>query len=366
MKFIIAVFCIIIGILEYRYESPLKIAPIEKVISMGMHYQKIKDAVDYQFDPLPFETSNPQLWPTHITYPKTFVLTIGNGQIYSDTGIVIFKRRYLIDQLMWQRSPFEKLGSILYLKELKNLKKIKGRALVLTQQCYETFSHWMIEILPKLSMVNKNDYDWIVLPQLNYPFQRESLQKMGIDFKKIIELEKESYIEFDEIIIPSFVSRTFFTPVWVSDYLRSHLLPKKESDFKKKYSKIFISREKAKHRRVVNENDIFVLLKPLGFHKVILEDLPLDEQIQLFNNAHTIISFHGSGLTNLIFCKPGSHLIELFQEHEDYSFFYLSQTMKLKYTGIKTVPFKKNAGHKDTIVDLSIIKNMIKNFPFIN
>ncbi len=54
-----------------------------------------------------------------------------------------------------------------------------------------------------------------------------------------------------------------------------------------------------------------VFLKKYGFECIHNEDLSIDEQIYLFQNATDIISCHGSQLTNIIFCKPGTKVCEI-------------------------------------------------------
>jgi capsular polysaccharide biosynthesis protein len=78
------------------------------------------------------------------------------------------------------------------------------------------------------------------------------------------------------------------------------------------YSKyIYISREDAKYRRVLNELELMEYLKPHGFQKITLTGIPLLEQMALFYNAEVIISIHGAALTNTLFCKPNTRIIEL-------------------------------------------------------
>jgi len=80
----------------------------------------------------------------------------------------------------------------------------------------------------------------------------------------------------------------------------------------------------------------------LGFKRYNLEDLNFAEGVQLFQSAEVVVSFHSSGLTNLIFSKPGTRVIEIFQEHEDDYFCYLSQTLHLKYDCLKKIRLPKN------------------------
>jgi len=66
---------------------------------------------------------------------------------------------------------------------------------------------------------------------------------------------------------------------------------------------------------VLNEPQIVRLLSGYGFQKVVLESMPVAEQVRLFMSAETVVSAHGSGLTNLVFCHPRTKVLELFSPH---------------------------------------------------
>jgi capsular polysaccharide biosynthesis protein len=99
----------------------------------------------------------------------------------------------------------------------------------------------------------------------------------------------------------------------VYKYLHSILIPHVlQYNIHNVYSKyIYISRNDSPYRRVLNENDVMNYLEPKGFQKLILTGIPLLEQMAIFHNAEVIISVHGAALTNCIFCKPGTQIIEL-------------------------------------------------------
>ncbi len=69
---------------------------------------------------------------------------------------------------------------------------------------------------------------------------------------------------------------------------------------------------------------------------------------------------HGAALTNILFCNPGATLIELFQEHENMTYAYLSQILGMRYKGIKTMPFQSNGGYKDTEIALEPVRAAIR------
>ena len=62
---------------------------------------------------------------------------------------------------------------------------------------------------------------------------------------------------------------------------------------------------------MLNEPDLIAQLEQHGFEIVDLESLPFKKQAELFMSATIIISPHGAGRANLVFCNPGSELIEI-------------------------------------------------------
>ncbi len=76
--------------------------------------------------------------------------------------------------------------------------------------------------------------------------------------------------------------------------------------------KIYVSRRRALGRKLTNDLELSEALGKLGFVTVILEDLPIPDQARLFRNATVLVAQHGAALTNLLYCQPGAHVIELF------------------------------------------------------
>ena len=84
------------------------------------------------------------------------------------------------------------------------------------------------------------------------------------------------------------------------------------------------------------------------------------EQVELFHNAEIIVAAHGAGLTNILFSEPGTKVYEIFQEHEDDAFWYLSQLLNLNHTCIKTTEFKKGGGYQDTLISAETLESIYK------
>lgn len=325
----------------------------------ALRYIKCHNRMQLEFTMFPLASSPDSSWADPYI-PETFILILPQGRVYSSYGVVLIND-HLIKELIWQWSPLKK-GSMLNLTALPKVKHITGKVAVITQEGCENYYHWVTEVLPKLAMLEskKIEYDWLYVPT-KLPFMPQTLALLGIDAKKIIEAQDATYIEADELIVPSAPSLSTYTPTWIVEYIQSKLIPiavekVPEPNFS---NKVFISRKKASYRRIINEDDLFKIFEEKGFVRYNLEDLSLPEQIVLFKNADIIVAAHGAGLLNLLFAKPGTHVIEIFQEHEDDTYWYLSQTLGLQHTCIKTTDFKRNGGYTDTIVPLELIRPVV-------
>jgi capsular polysaccharide biosynthesis protein len=83
---------------------------------------------------------------------------------------------------------------------------------------------------------------------------------------------------------------------------------------------------------LVNEDEIINVLDEFGFKWVTLESMSVIQQVALFTQAEVVIAPHGSGLTNILFCQPGTKVIELFAPNYVYPcYWYLSNLVGLDY-----------------------------------
>ena len=80
----------------------------------------------------------------------------------------------------------------------------------------------------------------------------------------------------------------------------------------KPFRKLFISRDDAPARRIANADEVFMALN--GWETVTLSNMSIKDQIKFFSEASHIISPHGAGLLNIIFCQSGTRVIEIAQK----------------------------------------------------
>jgi len=175
------------------------------------------------------------------------------------------------------------------------------------------YFHWMFDVLPRIDLLRRSGrtIDRYIVNRIVAPYQSETLALLGIPEDKLIQAHDGLYLQARRLIVPSLVMSSVY-PKWACDFLRRELLANRSLTPDQAGDRIYISRAKAGQRRILNEPELVGMLAVCGFRSVVLEDLPLERQIQLFAGAEAVVAPHGAGLANLVFCRPGTKVIELF------------------------------------------------------
>ncbi|MFN3188821.1 MAG: glycosyltransferase family 61 protein [Candidatus Paceibacteria bacterium] len=138
-----------------------------------------------------------------------------------------------------------------------------------------------------------------------------------LEVRFLDELDIQSFISPVNAIAPSNFSTDSGTKMLARRVLRSSYdvsekirclpwLPSRPDG-----SRIFISRKKAKSRKIVNEDELFSRIKGYGFISVCMEEYSLREQIEMVNGADFVIGPHGAGMAHMVSARPGASFIEL-------------------------------------------------------
>ncbi|MEL6579862.1 MAG: tetratricopeptide repeat protein [Cyanobacteria bacterium J06621_12] len=265
--------------------------------------------------------------------------------------------------------------SIFEQENIAPVEKIAGKVVVLSGLAGHVYYHWMFDILPRLELlrlsgIKLKEIDWFVVNSLSKPYQRETLNLLGIPQSKIIESDRQSHIQADELIVPSFPGYLDWVPEGTINFLRHTFLPQINLT-QTSSSKIYVSRAKAKNRRLVNESEVSQLLTESGFVTVFLEEMSLLEQVAMFANAKVIVTPHGSGLTNLVFCSPATKVVELFSpNYVRTDYWMISQQLSLEHYYIVGQNFScgtlrnlmyQNALTEDILVNIDALELVLQH-----
>ncbi len=283
-----------------------------------------------------------------IQLPPTFVVKIPQGRFWLSSdqtqSAILASEQYLLGDLSPEfplLSPghpdqHPRYHSILSLKKLTPVHSISGKIAVLAGLSNLVYFHWMLDILPRIELLKKSHFNWdeidyfIVDNRLS--FQQETLQLLGIPEHKQINIHPLHFIQATALIVPSFPGCAAWMPKWTCDFLKQHFLTGNNISKFSNFKRIYISRNSAKSRRVLNEAELLKALEPFNIQSVQLESMSVVEQAALFSQAELIIAPHGSGLTNLVFCQPGTKVIELFSPNYVYHcYWWISNLVDLDY-----------------------------------
>jgi capsular polysaccharide biosynthesis protein len=94
-----------------------------------------------------------------------------------------------------------------------------------------------------------------------------------------------------------------------------------------------------------------------------MEDLSFSDQRNLMNETNFLISNHGAGLTNMLFMKEGSSVIELKSNAEDINncFFNLASALNHKYFYTINSGDSPDVQKSNITVDLEKLKTLLQN-----
>lgn len=94
--------------------------------------------------------------------------------------------------------------------------------------------------------------------------------------------------------------------------------------------KIFIKR-KSSDRDILNQTALEAVFVTAGYELIQLEDLCFQEQIDYFYRATHVAGLHGAGFTNLLFCQPGTYVLELQNYAAVTTYYMISKQLGLHY-----------------------------------
>jgi capsular polysaccharide biosynthesis protein len=297
-----------------------KVQGIYEEIYPAHHFYPLEPITPDEYISLKFRTFQHEL-------PPAFVAVIPGGRVWGDNASVIspddglladVSREFVPKQIKF--IPKQNKHSIFRQFKLPPLSNISGTVAVLAGRGSDVYYHWMFDLLPRIDLLRRSSVgmdhiDKFVLNEIRLSFQKETLSILGIPETKIIEIKKTPsfHIKADRLVVsPLPRLRGGSMPKWVCDFLRSEFLSSKTIKKLDRQERIYITRADAGHRRVKNETDLISFLIKFGFKSITLNSMSVVEQALLFSSATAIVAPHGAGLTNTVFCNPGTKVIEFF------------------------------------------------------
>jgi len=309
---------------------------------------------------------------THIHQP-CFVARFKNGRVLGQNGTIITPDDALLRDVSRESVDMAAPHTTTLSLKLPKCTRIERTVAVLGTVWSYVYFHWMLDIFPRIKLLQLGNIDfgtidYFIIPNNNLRFQKEVLKRTRIPLQKIIYAENDQrlHLEAADLIVPSLPSSLDSPAAWACAYVKEmfeECIPKTTSIKRR----LYISRAHANGRKIINEKEVLAILCPLGFETIMPETMSVEDQAKTFSHAEIVIAAHGAGLTNTLFCSPGTFVIDIFSpRYVNPCYWILANEMQLTYgyligadlgsrKGIDTNPKQENI-----FVNLDELKKILK------
>ncbi|HMJ67959.1 MAG TPA: glycosyltransferase family 61 protein [Cyclobacteriaceae bacterium] len=275
-----------------------------------------------------------------------------NGRILNESKL------NLVDTDFYRSSMnYLRFIAINYFRRKK--KRVEGKTVWVIDQWAGNYYHWFVEALPKILSTRLDKSEFVVMMPSTYKdllFHEESLKMMGVRWAYFDVVSER--LNCEELYLPLNVSIAGTTnPFYINkvrDQLSAGVRPAKTN------RRIYVSRRSTK-RRVDNEDEVVIFLKPHGFEIVEFEKMTFTEQINLCSTSAIMVGLHGAGLTNMLFMSAAMVVVELRRENEDnFCYQYLAQALNMRYHYLECKNLGVDRYNSDFSVNLPEFKKLIE------
>ena len=196
---------------------------------------------------------------------------------------------------------------------------------------------WVEAVAGSLSQV-----DHYILAQTDSRYVRDTLERLGLDDRKRVDSRRFPHLQADELIVFS-DTREFVHPE-TAKQLQEWFLPRQKVAEVSPRA-IYVSRGPKSSRQALNEAAALAYFKSEGVSVVEMDGLSVSEQAKLFHTADIIVAHHGAALANLVFCKPGTRVLEIFPPlYQKPIYWAVAEALALSYHAVTGLPAESEKG----------------------
>ena len=244
------------------------------------------------------------------------------------------------------------------------VRRVPGHSFLLGSGVYENYFNWTLRYASRVAMFQTMPPGCrLAAPAPNMRYVRDTLEFMGVPQEQVEHLDGPVVFERLTVMSPFAFGRYEISPL-ITLTLREH--PRVTELWRRPKRRLYIPRRNVKMRQVVNEGALEAALKRLGFEVFDNGEHNVREQVRAFRDAAIIVSPHGAGLANIVYCDPGTPVVELIPEGYDQgvtSYRSLSDLFDLRYTQLfarEAAPDRKgNRCNSDIEVDIAELTQVL-------
>ena len=213
----------------------------------------------------------------------------------------------------------------------------------LFNRLHNSYGHWLVQSLPNALVL-----DWIrsadtelagsllLASKAGYDreaFRAETLSLLALDNPRLTS--PGGVVAFDTMVVPSLHRNHSFHWVGIEDLFEQLRRATSHIARSELPRRIFASRV-GQNRGFADDHGIGQVLTRHGFTPIVGGQVPLAWQIAAFANAEAVFGAYGSNMSNISYCRPGTHVIDALDDRYRHPFwnYMLANAAALDYCPI--------------------------------
>jgi hypothetical protein len=233
-----------------------------------------------------------------------FVCEVNGAKFFPEIGLVFSKDWRPIMESILDQQRFHNFKGVLRPRTVK----VRAGVFSSVQHLWHTNAwHWTADSLTQVySLVKYMDGRPLTLLMSHDIGQvhRATLECLLPPNFSLEYVDPSEWLELETFILPSHVSsranacfpKAYYDYIRVNTFRHVHVSRPAVAN-----GRYYISRSRAKHRRVTNEPEIVAMLAEFGFQNILIEDYNFKEQVELFRGSEAIVSPHGAALGGILY-----------------------------------------------------------------
>lgn len=295
-------------------------------------------------------------------------LELPEGQVWGTQGWIANRQGELVRDVFSEPAPnwLAEASATLEAVKKQPARRLAGLTATLAMPNHTNYFHWVWQGLPRVEFYRPifDQVDHWIIPPHDRSYLKESLEKFGIDWRKVVH-GGPGIIHCERLCVAAQPHSSSYADAanFPGRTLRSlFALPRPRPA-----NRVFVVRGAVTARQLVNETAVAERLARHGFTVATMDGLSMAEQGDVFSGAEAIVAVHGAALANLVFCPPGTKVIELLPRNWPVPIYArLAHDLKLDYyclagcePALRFAPIQNLSA--DLVVDLQQLDGVLRH-----
>jgi hypothetical protein len=250
--------------------------------------------------------------------PPYYVYRLPNTLYHGKSGAAVDGRQRVYKDLVdWGAQGSPKLLN----SEKKEPCFCRGNAAVLSSS--KNYYHWLIKMLPRLHLLERVGMPPAAFDALliNWPtpVQQEAYVHSDLSSRELRVVSSRDFWFCRDLFVSNVPHDG---PPWAVEFIRDLFAPLIEPA-PGKVKGVYLARGKTVWRRVRNEDEVSELLQRRGIETLDFSKCSFEDQVRIMAGADIIVAPHGAALSNIVFARKGTRVLEIFGSPENQKCYWM-------------------------------------------